>query len=389
MSNGVLALVSQPNREMLRKSLARSHYKVSFISALSEVNSALVQFRARILIHDWQAVDQSQTRQFHLKFSTTSQAEGLIRILLVPEATPVILAFANDAMIDKVMTYGNAAINLDSEIAMLLSSQDTNELTKLIREAKNPGHRYSQQNIDEKITELYRLYPHDPKVKLEYGNLTYRQENFAESLQLAEELLVRDVNNLRAMNLKAKSLMKTGDFEQAAATLKDADLLSPSNPDRLLLLGDAFYGKGDLDKAVNYYEEAKALSPEQLNDANTRIGKVRIDQGRMEDALELFKNSASEEEAAGYFNNAAVIAVRDGKLKQAIALYYTALKSLKTNKLKPQIYFNIALTLRRLGMDDDAVKALNRSLHYEPGFEKAQTNLDELLKKKAKGKQAV
>jgi tetratricopeptide (TPR) repeat protein len=385
MSDGVLALCSQSNREMVRKALSRSQFKISFISSLTEVNSAIVQFKPSIFIHDWQAVDPSQTRQFHLKFSHTSQAEGVQRILLVPDATASILAFAHDALIDKVMTYGSAILSLESEIGMLTSLR-SNELEKLLRESRDQGARYDQATLDRQIADIFKKFPHDPKVKLEFGNLNFRQGSFPEAVTLAEELLHKDPLNFRAMNLKAKSLMKTGDWAKATATLAEANFLSPSNPDRLLMLGDAFYGKGDLDKAVAYYEEASVADPDRKNEAQAKVGMVRIDQGRLEDALELFKGSASEEEAAGYFNNAAVIAVRDGKFQQAVRLYYTALKALKTNKLKPRIYFNIALTLRRMGMDEEAMKALKRTLHYDPGFEKAQAHVDDIIKRKAKKK---
>lgn len=381
MNRRVLSLCSRSNREMVRKALASGNFKVSFVGALSEVTPAIADFKPQIFVHDWAAVDQSQSRLFHLKFGKTLQSAEIIRILIVGEVTPNILAFASDALIEKVFSYGSAAINLGQQIDMVATAQENNELSKFLRESKTEGHRYNQQEVDNKIDELYQKFPHDSKVKLEFGNLNFRQQKFSESLNLAADLLSKEPTNLRAMNLKARSLMKQGQFDKALEVMQGAQLLSPENPDRLIMMGDALYGKGDLDKAISCYQEAMKVDPDSSAQAQKQIGQVRLEQGHFEDALELFRNSVSEEEAAGFFNNAAVKAVRDQKLVEALKLYETALKAVKTDKLKPLIYFNIALSLRRLGRDAEATKYLKRCLHYNPQFDKAKSQLEQILKK--------
>ncbi len=381
MNRRVLSLCSRNNREMLRKALASGNYKVSFVSALSEVTPALADFKPNIFIHDWGAVDQSQSRLFHLKFGKTLQSVEMIRVLIVPEVTPNMLAFASDALIEKVVSYSSATLNISQQIDMLATAQESNELSRFLRESKTDGHRYSQQEVDNKIDELFQKFPHDNKVKLEFGNLSFRQAKFSESLNLASDLLSKEPTNLRAMNLKARSLMKQGHFDKAMETMQDAHVLSPANPERLIMMGDALYGKGDLDKAISCYQEAVKVDPDSSSQAQKQIGQVRLEQGHFEEALELFRSSVSEEEAAGFFNNAAVKAVRDQKLVEALKLYETALKAVKTDKLKPLIYFNIALSLRRLGRDAEAGKYLKRCLHYNPQFDKAKVQLDQILKK--------
>lgn len=380
MEEQVLSLCPQKNRDMVRKSLAHGNYKVSFVSALSEVSSALAELKPRIFVHDWGATEASQARQFHLKFCRSEQAASIARVILVAEISPSILAFANDALIDKVYTYGVASINLGNDLGMLTTSQDTNELSKFLRDAKAEGIRYSQADVDARIEEIYKKFPHDNKVKLEYGNLNYRQMRIKEAHTLAYDLISRDPNNMRALNLKAKCLMKSGEWEKAIEALGEANVLSPSNPDRLIMLGDAFYGKGDLDKALDCYKEASEADPEDDATAKKSMGKIHLEQGRLEDALDMFQGSASEEEAAGFFNNSAVYAVRCGKFEEALRLYKTALKALKTNKLKPLIYFNIALSHHRLDQDDEAIECLKKSLHFDENYEKAKTKMDEIWK---------
>src|SRR6478609_6399776 len=101
LSRKVLSLCAQQNRDLVRKILSQANYRVSFISALSEVTSAIAEFKPSVFVHDWQAVDETQTRKFHFNFSRTGTATELIRVLLVPDVTPNMLAFANDALIER------------------------------------------------------------------------------------------------------------------------------------------------------------------------------------------------------------------------------------------------------------------------------------------------
>jgi tetratricopeptide (TPR) repeat protein len=380
LSRKVLSLCAQHNRELVRKTLAMANYKVSFISALSEVTSAIAEFKPSVLVHDWAAVDETQTRKFHLNFSRTSTATELVRVLIVPDITPNLLAFANDALIERVYSYGSASLNLGAELDMVTSVQDKSEIAQLVRESRADGFKYDQNKLDAKVEELYQKFPHDTKVKLEFGNLNFRQNKYTEALVLASDLVAREPMNLRAMNLMARAMMKTGQWDKALDTLEQAQILSPSNPERLVMIGDACYGKGDLNKALQCYEEAADLDPDMIPAAHRQMGQIKLEMGQVEEALNLFKNSVSEDESAGFFNNAAVAAVRDGKPEQALKLYETAMRALKTNRLKPLIHFNIALSHRRLGDNESAVKHLKKALQIDPNYEKAKVQLDQIMR---------
>jgi tetratricopeptide (TPR) repeat protein len=369
---------------MVRKALAMANYKVSFISALSEVNAAIAEFKPSVLVHDWTAVDETQTRKFHLNFARTSSATELVRVLIVPDITPNLLAFANDALIERVYSYGSASLNLGAELDMVTTVQDKSEMAQLVRETRADGFKYDQTKLDQRVEELFQKYPHDNKVKLEYGNLNFRQNKFAEALVLAADLVAREPMNLRAMNLMARAMMKQGQWEKALETLEQAQILSPSNPERLVMIGDACYGKGDLNKALQCYEEAADLDPDLATVAHRQMGQIKLEMGQVEEALHLFKNSVSEDESAGFFNNAAVAAVRDGKPEQALKLYETAMRALKTNRLKPLIHFNIALSHRRLGDNESAIKHLKKALQIDPNYEKARVQLDQLMRQPMK-----
>ncbi|MBC7659447.1 MAG: tetratricopeptide repeat protein [Chitinophagaceae bacterium] len=378
MSKKILSLCAQPKRELVRRAMTDAYFKVSFISALSEVNNAIREFKPDMFIHDWQAQDESQARQFHLKLGQSTNAIDLSRIILAPEVTPQLLAFASDAMVERFHSYSAIPLTLASEAKMLLEAREGNALLKFLRESKQASFKYNQKMIDAKIEELYESYPHDPKVKMEYANLLIRQESYQKAVVLAHELLNKDPMNLRASTILSRAKLKMGQFDEALTIMNRSNVLSPSNADRLVMMGDALYGKGDLNAALNSYHQALNIDAEKMPEAGRQVGRIKLAQGELEEAVMFFKSAVSEDEAAGFFNNAAVQSARTGVFADALKLYESALQTLKTDRLKPTIFFNIALTHVRLNDTEGAIKALKRALHYDPNHDKALTLMEKI-----------
>jgi tetratricopeptide (TPR) repeat protein len=252
------------------------------------------------------------------------------------------------------------------------------------------GERYEQAAIDEQVEKAYDHYAHDPAVRLEYGNLCLRRKDLAKSRTIATELIEAQPQNVRAMNLLARVMMKEGQSAEAVTLLEKANALSPLNTERLLLLGGAFYKVGALDKAADCYNQASDLDPHNKQ-AQKGLAQVKLSEGDLNTALDLLRNSASEEEAAALFNNAAVLATRSGRHRESLKLYEAALKALKSNALKAAVYFNTSLTLERLGRHEDALKAINRALKYDSTFDKAnrqRRRLEEFVSQKLAPKSA-
>src|SRR5690606_6452805 len=88
MSGRILSLCAAPRRDLVKKAMQSAQFKVSFISALSDVSRAIAEFKPDLFIHDWGAQDDTQARQFHLKFGQSTNAIELSRVVLVPEVTP-------------------------------------------------------------------------------------------------------------------------------------------------------------------------------------------------------------------------------------------------------------------------------------------------------------
>ncbi|RZA25710.1 MAG: tetratricopeptide repeat protein [Proteobacteria bacterium] len=368
---------------MVKRAMQSAQFKVNFISALSDVTRAIADLKPDLFIHDWGAQNESQARQFHIKFGQSTSAIDLGRIILVPEVTPLFIAFASDAMVERFQSYSSVPLTLANEITMMLESREASELQKFLRETKLNSYRYNQKDIDLRVEALFVRYPHDPKVKLEFANLQLRQGHLGRALSLSQELLNREPMNLRALNLLARARMKMGDWDDALQSLSRANSLSPQNPTRLMMIGDALFGKGDMESALTHYQQAMNLDADLVKDAGRQVGLIKLHQGELEEAVMFFKSTVSEDEAAGFFNNAAVQAARLERYEDALKLYQSALQTLKTDRLKPLIYYNIALSHSRLKAVDEAIKAVKTVLHHDTHHAKALSLLEKLKGQKA------
>ena len=161
-------------------------------------------------------------------------------------------------------------------------------------------------------------------------------------------------------------------WKQATSVLGKADKLSPNNPERLILLGDAYYGKGDIDKSFEYYDSAVKENSSLSRDVMGVKSAILVGQGDIEGALQIIQGGASEEEVASLFNNAAITAVKKSQFEDAIKLYDLALKSLKSDSLKHAIYFNLGLCYIKENKRFDALESVTKALSLKPDFAKAQ-----------------
>jgi len=368
------------HREPWRKAFTGDGYRVDFVSNGNDVSNLLANLKPKVFIQDWNALDDSQSRQLATRLSKLAEYVDVCRIVLVEAITPQSLSMANDISLARLVSVATPAPMLLNTVNMAVASHAAHaKLHQVIADIRSGQKVYEQKEIDSLVETAFTEWPNDADVRIEHANLQIRKGDLTAARKVGEEILAQNPTNVRAMNLVARTLMKDGKFDEALNVLHQADALSPSNPGRLALIGDAFFGKGDIGAAVAAYEEAMKQDPDNAAAAEG-LGILRLSEGDADAALALFSGSLSEEEAVGFFNNAGVAAAKVGKLEEAIRLYETALAALKTAKNRPSILYNLALAHRRTGNINEAIKAIKRAVKMSPEFEKASRLLKSLDK---------
>lgn len=358
-------------------------FECTFVDSAVQVLPEISENLHKIFIQDWQFLDSTQSRQLHSSLARLEELRGLMRVLIVDNITAEISATASDLQIDKVLIRGSSVLQWPSLLkSALLNKKYTAPAVEAPTEIrKKLRSNYTQGEVDNLIRETYRRFLHHTDVRLEYGHLCVREAKLSQAQAIAQEILDKSPENVRAVNLKSRVLLKQHKYDRALKALSEADRLSPENPQRLVLLGEAFFGKRDLPNARSSYLRAFTLDPSN-KDAARGIGTVSVAQGDYEAARSLLADALSEDEAASFFNSSAISCAKDGRYSDAIDLYLSALNALRTPDLKHFILYNAAISFCHLKKRDQAVSVLQEAQRLCPKYEKAARFLS-LLEKPA------
>lgn len=382
-----VAMVISPDgkhrTEIANTLIQKGAYQVLFLANLDKIIEQLVHSKAGVVIHDWDGFDRDQNALLHQRVGRHDDMVGVLRLVYTGAVTNSLIAVASDTGMDRIISLTAAKLSLVEEIQMARSGRaGYTELQQKVREIQMGESLYSQNELDTLVAKAYDVHPYDPIVKLEFGQLNYRKQRLQKAMGTAKEILVKDPHNVRAMGLVSRILMKQGQLDEAFAFLERANVLSPKNSERLLSMGDIVLKKGDKHKARELYAEAVDADPDGSSGASETLGLFEMDEGNPNGALEIFRQSMSEEEVAGLLNNNGILASRNGNYQEALRFYDLAITSLKTNKYVPNLYFNMALVYKNLKNFSEMHKMLKRALKFNPSFNKAAKMLKELEKNK-------
>ena len=363
------------HREKISKGLMPLGLKASFTSETGTVTKLLAEINPALFILDWQSLDLTRNAQLLRSVDAMDQESKIMRIICCENPDPSILALAKETGVRKVIPYSSLGLDLKKVASMIqMGASDGQKFCNEVRRLREAG---KDDQANKYIETAYAKDKNSPDVRLEYGNMMFLKSELKVALDIATNLVKEDDLNVRAMNLLSRIAMKNGDFATATKVLERANVLSPKHPDRLALLGDAYFGTGDKKKATASYSDALKEDPKNKG-AVSGLGTIKLEEGDSEALVELFSAHSSEAETAGFFNNSAVQAVKEGKLEESLKLYEVALRALKTDRFKGLIYYNIALNYRRLNRLDDALKAAKRAVKYDSTFDKAKKQLEEI-----------
>jgi protein O-mannosyl-transferase len=216
-----------------------------------------------------------------------------------------------------------------------------------------------------------------PAVLLTLGVLSWRQGSVYTSEETYyQAILSGNPGCAGAHSNLAAALASRGQIDEAIQHYEEALRLEPDLPEAHNNLGAILDDRGQIDEAIRHYEEAlrlKADYPEAHNNlAITLRGRGRIDEAILhyEEALRLKPDFALAH------NNLAIILEGRGRLDEAIQHYEEALR------LKPdsaEVHNNLGGALAARGQTDEAIRHYEEALRLKPNYAKARKNLAMIL----------
>ena len=168
-----------------------------------------------------------------------------------------------------------------------------------------------QERLDEAKTVCEKMlveWPHIPNTHLEFGCVTFKKGEFAESI---------------AHNLRYLALIKQREVqhpESPAFNHKKPTLMAHNN------LGGAYHKLGMLDKAVEHYSAALHIEPDRP-DVHNNLGVVYFELGEFDKAIKHWREVLRlEADWLQVYDNLAIVLYKQGRIDEAIAHWTEALR---------------------------------------------------------------
>jgi len=173
----------------------------------------------------------------------------------------------------------------------------------------------------DKATELYHkvldIDPNDVTVLMILGNLAVVEKKFDKAREFYQNILAIEPSNSESLSLLEKldrwerqtdaeqflessyyhiqELINSGNIEKAIKELENLLAIQPKYALAHNDLGVLCYQCGSIEKALMHYEEAVRLEPDNLNFQKNLADFYCIEQGRIQDALEIYLKVLTEE----------------------------------------------------------------------------------------------
>jgi len=149
------------------------------------------------------------------------------------------------------------------------------------------------------------------------------------------------------------------------------------DPRNLLDEGDAAMQKGDLQKALAIYSEAKYKEPENA-ETLFKMGYVLAQQNRDDEALEYYKEALALDETDTYIHQAMASLYR--KMGEYASARNHLERSLELDENNPITYYNYGNLLVDMKQLDAAKEMYKKALALDPDFKEAKEELEKLQK---------
>ncbi|MDJ0572584.1 MAG: tetratricopeptide repeat protein, partial [Pleurocapsa sp. MO_192.B19] len=188
-------------------------------------------------------------------------------------------------------------------------------------------------------------------------------------------------SNFKSLILTALHKHESGQLEEAINYYQQILKLKPDYAEVHFNLGNALKKQGNLEAAVESYQQAIKLKPD-YGAAHGNLGNVLKQQGNLNAAICSYEQALKNQPNCAFiYCNLGDALTKRGKLLAAVESYQKALK------LKPdyaEVYCNLGNALKKQGKLEAAVESYQKALNIQPDLVEAYCNLGNALQKQGK-----
>ncbi len=222
--------------------------------------------------------------------------------------------------------------------------------------------------------EALRLAPADLRSHVNLATLLATEGRLAEARVHADVAVRLDAKSERARNILGRVLFQQGELDGAERELREALRLRADDGAVHKNLALVLAARGDLAGAIEPLQRAVRLQPRA--DTWQMLGEMLRQTNRLGEARASFEAAlALEPERAMARFHLADLLVLAGEVEAAVPHYEAAVRGLPRT-LPP--LFNLGMALRKLGRNEEAMRAFEAVLRIEPNDREAREIVREL-----------
>lgn len=294
-------------------------------------------------------------------------------MMLAAKISDEVAATAYEFNVSKVHTGEISRKKIGEYIKEMIKAEtQVSDLRELLVKVAEARKRDSWEVATPLLIEFLQSNPGNPRIIAELAENYIHEEQWEKARECLESIIdSMTPPHVRVLHLFGRCLMHEKRFQDAIFIMKQAKFLSPFNPERLVDLGNVLLKVGQLKEARENFQEAMNLDRKNKG-AVIGNGKALLMEGDINEALPLLKEFSSEREIASVFNVAAIVAAKDSKFDQCMALYDAAMVAVNLEpKLKSRLWLNKGIGFIRWGKQSEAKGCFERASELDPDYEKA------------------
>lgn len=295
--------------------------------------------------------------------------------LIAQELSLPVVAMGTEYNVSRVHTgeISRGAMQQNLEAIAQQEADDQGLRSGLLRVA-NARSRGDWERAGMVLHEMNQRFPDDRRVICELVEHHIHEDQWGEARGMLEMANLLDQDNLRIQHLRARCLMKEGNFAEAEQVLAQAQLINPYHVDRLIDLGKALMSLDRTREALQKFEAALAMDEHNV-DARQGQASCKLLTGDVNDAFTLMRQLSGPRELAAVFNNAAVLAIHHGRFEQGIALYRSAIGALgPKHRMVARLLYNLGIACHKQGRTDEALDCFAQAFAADRAYDKARQN---------------